>query len=132
LPAAGRPLVLIADDIEDVRIICAEYLEHHGYGVATAENGQQALDRALALEPDVVVLDLSMPVLDGLQAARSLKADERTRHIPVIALTAHAMRSSVDEALAAGFDAVITKPCPPQELEAEISRQLARARQSRR
>jgi two-component system, cell cycle response regulator DivK len=129
LPAATRPLVLIADDTEDVRTICAEYLEFHGYQVVTAADGQEALDRAFAHPPDLVVMDLSMPVLDGLEATRRLKADERTRHVPVIALTAHAMRSSLAEALAAGFDAVVTKPCLPKDLEAEISRQLARVRQ---
>jgi two-component system, cell cycle response regulator DivK len=121
--------VLVGDDMEDVRTICAEYLEHHDYRVATAENGCEALEQALALLPDLVVMDLSMPVLDGLEAIRRLRADERTHHIPVIALTAHAMRSSVQEALAAGFDAVVTKPCVPRELEEEISRQLARVRQ---
>jgi two-component system cell cycle response regulator DivK len=129
LPAAKRPLVLIADDTEDVRSICAEYLQYREYRVATAGDGQEAFDQALALLPDVIVMDLSMPVLDGLEATRRLKADDRTRHIPVIALTAHAMRASVEEALAAGFDVVVTKPCLPSDLEKEIFRQLATARQ---
>ena len=129
MPAATRPLILIADDTEDVRSICAEYLAFLDYRVATAADGQEALEMAFAQRPDLVVMDLSMPVLDGLEATRRLKADARTRHIPVIALTAHAMRSSLEEALAAGFDAVVTKPCLPKELEAEIAKQLARTRQ---
>ena len=115
---------MIVDDFEDGRMICAEYLEFCRYRVAMAEDGQQAIDQALALAPDVIVMDLAMPVLDGIEAARRLRNDERTRPIPLIALTAYAMKDKVAEALAAGFDSVVTKPCRPAELETEIRRIL--------
>ena len=126
---ADRPLVLVVDDSEDSRCICAEYLEHHLFRVATAEDGHVGIERVFELLPDVIVMDLCMPVLDGLAATRRLKSDERTRHIPVIALTAYAMADSVAEAFAAGCDAVLTKPCLPKELEAAILQQLPRARE---
>lgn len=119
------PLILIVDDSEDGRTICAEYLEYYRYRVLTAEDGQQALDLLADHPVDVVVMDLSMPVLDGLEAARRLKRDERTRAIPLIALTAYATRDKISEARANGFDSVLTKPCLPAELEAEIRRMLA-------
>jgi CheY-like chemotaxis protein len=75
--------------------------------------------------PDVIVMDLNLPELDGWEATRRLKSDERTKAIPVIALTAHALASAHDKAMAAGCDSVVTKPCIPKDLEAEVRRQLA-------
>jgi CheY-like chemotaxis protein len=118
------PLVLIVDDVDHGREICAEYLEFRGFRVATAADGQEALDKAFALIPDVILMDLSLPVIDGWEATRQLKKDERTREIPVIALTAHALASAHDRAMAAGCDSVVTKPCLPRDLEAEVRRQL--------
>jgi CheY-like chemotaxis protein len=118
------PLVLIVDDYAEGRDICAQYLAFRGYRVATAEDGLDALDKTRALAPDVILMDLSLPRLDGWEASRRLKADARTRHIPIIALTAHALASARDRAVAAGCDAVVTKPCPPRDLEAEVRRQL--------
>jgi two-component system cell cycle response regulator DivK len=118
------PLVLIVDDVDHGREICAEYLEFRGFRVATAADGQEALDKAFALLPDVILMDLSLPILDGWEATRILKADERTRHIPVVALTAHALASAHDRAKEAGCDSVVTKPCLPKDLEAEVRRQL--------
>ncbi len=121
----SSPLVLVVDDMEDGREICAEYLTYHSYRVATAADGFEALEKAFALLPDVILMDLSLPGLDGWEATRRLKNDERTRRIPVIALTAHALSSARDEALAAGCDAVVTKPVLPRDLEQAIRRQLA-------
>jgi CheY-like chemotaxis protein len=118
------PLVLIVDDVDHGREICAEYLEFRGFRVATAADGQEALDKAFALIPDVILMDLSLPVVDGWEATRQLKKDERTKEIPVIALTAHALASAHDRAMAAGCDSVVTKPCLPRDLEAEVRRQL--------
>jgi two-component system cell cycle response regulator DivK len=122
--SALSPLVLVVDDMEDGREICAEYLTYHSYRVETAADGFEALDKAFALLPDIILMDLSLPGLDGWEATRRLKKDERTRRIPVIALTAHALSSARDEALAAGCDAVVTKPVLPRELEKAIRRQL--------
>lgn len=119
------PLVLVVDDMADGREICAEYLTYHRYRVATAADGFEALDKAFALLPDIILMDLSLPGLDGWEATRRLKNDDRTRLIPVIALTAHALSSARDEALAAGCDAVVTKPVLPRELEQAIRRKLA-------
>jgi two-component system, cell cycle response regulator DivK len=122
--AAQPPLVLIVDDVDHGREICAEYLEFRGFRVATAVDGQEALDKAFELLPDVILMDLSLPVIDGWEATRRLKDDDRTRDIRVIALTAHALASAHERAKAAGCDSVVTKPCLPKDLEAEVRRQL--------
>ncbi len=124
MDAPNVPLVLIVDDYAEGREVCAEYFAFRGYRVATAEDGLDALDKAHALHPDVILMDLSLPRLDGWEASRRLKADENTRRIPIIALTAHALASAREKAVEAGCDAVMTKPCPPRDLEAEVRRQL--------
>jgi two-component system cell cycle response regulator DivK len=118
------PLVLVVDDVAHGREICSEYLEFRGFRVATAADGAEALDKAFELLPDVILMDLSLPKIDGWEATRRLKQDERTRSIPVIALTAHALASAHDKAMEAGCDSVVTKPCLPKDLEAEVRRQL--------
>ena len=121
---AAPPLVLIVDDVDHGREICSEYLEFRGFRVATAADGQEALDKAFELLPDVILMDLSLPKIDGWEATRRLKHDERTRAIPIVALTAHALASAHEKAMEAGCDSVVTKPCLPRELEAEVRRQL--------
>jgi two-component system, cell cycle response regulator DivK len=118
------PLVLIVDDVDHGREICSEYLEYRGFRVATAADGQEALDKAFELLPDVILMDLSLPKIDGWEATRRLKNDDRTRAIPVVALTAHALADAHEKAMAAGCDSVVTKPCLPRDLEAEVRRQL--------
>ena len=124
-PDAIPPLVLVVDDVAHGREIFAEYLEFRGFRVATAADGLEALDKAFELLPDVILMDLSLPELDGWEATRRLKGDDRTKAIPIIALTAHALASAHDKAMAAGCDSVVTKPCIPRDLEAEVRRQLA-------
>ena len=121
----SAPLVLVVDDVAHGREIFAEYLEFRGFRVATAADGLEALDKAFELLPDVILMDLSLPGLDGWEATKRLKGDDRTRTIPIIALTAHALASAHDKAKAAGCDSVVTKPCIPKDLEAEVRRQLA-------
>ncbi len=118
------PLVLVVDDVEHGREIFAEYLEFRGFRVATAADGLEAMAKAFELLPDIILMDLSLPHLDGWEATRRLKADERTSSIPIIALTAHALASAHDRAKEVGCDAVVTKPCIPRDLEAEVRRQL--------
>jgi two-component system cell cycle response regulator DivK len=121
--ASGRaqpPLVLIVDDFPDNREMYMQFLEFSGLRVAEAQNGLEALERAFALLPDVIVMDLSLPGLDGWEATRRLKADDRTRAIPVIALTGHALAGHSKGAMEAGCDAFITKPCLPERLLEEI------------
>jgi two-component system, cell cycle response regulator DivK len=124
------PLVLVVDDVAHGREIFAEYLEFRGFRVATAEDGFEAMEKAFELRPDVILMDLSLPGIDGWEATRRLKQDDRTRSIPIIALTAHALASAHDRAKEVGCDAVVTKPCIPKDLEAEVRRQLA-AREGR-
>jgi CheY-like chemotaxis protein len=119
---AAAPLVLLVDDFQDNREMYAEFLRFAGLRVEEASNGLEALDKTLALLPDLVVMDLSLPGIDGWEATRRLKADGRTRHIPVLALTGHALAGYSEGARDAGCDAFVTKPCLPEELLAEIKR----------
>ncbi|HEY7443953.1 MAG TPA: response regulator [Vicinamibacterales bacterium] len=120
--APAGPLVLVVDDFSDAREMYGEYLRFCGYRVAEAQNGVEAIDQAISLKPDVILMDLSMPIVDGWEATRRLKADNRTKDIPVVALTGHAMSGHAEGAKGAGCDIVVTKPCLPQELVKQIRR----------
>jgi len=122
------PLVLIVDDYQDAREMYAEYLEYSGYRVAEARNGLEAVEKAFAMHPDVILMDLSLPVMDGWEATRRLKSDARTRSIPVVALTGHALDGHSREAHDAGCDAYVTKPCLPDALVLEIRKVLEQSR----
>lgn len=124
-----RPeLILLVDDFVDNREMYALYLNHSGFEVVEAGNGHEALQQALSLLPDLIVMDLSLPGLDGWEATRRLKDDKRTRHIPVLALTSHALEGFSEGARAAGCDGFVTKPCLPEQLVTEIRTMLDRAR----
>jgi two-component system, cell cycle response regulator DivK len=123
----ASPLVLVVDDFADNREMYALYLRHVGYRVEEAEDGEQALEKAFARTPDLIVMDLSLPSLDGWEATRRLKADARTRRVPVIALTGHAFEGQSKAAAKAGCDAFVTKPCEPKTLETTIRRVLSEA-----
>ncbi|MDB5213848.1 MAG: putative two-component system response regulator [Myxococcaceae bacterium] len=110
------PLVLVVDDFADNRELYAAMLEDAGYTVEQAENGQEALDVIGRRRPAVVVMDLSMPVLDGWEATRRIKENPETSDIVIIALTGHATNFGLQRAKEAGADAVLTKPCLPQDL----------------
>lgn len=120
----GKPRVLLVDDYPDAREMYGEYLEYSGYDVVQAANGQEALQRALDDKPDIILMDLSLPVMDGWEATRRLKADARTASIPVVALTGHALAGISEGAKKAGCDAFVTKPCLPEDLVVEIKRVL--------
>jgi two-component system, cell cycle response regulator DivK len=126
--AGRRRRVLIVDDNEDNRDLYAFYLEQQGFHVEVAPDGEAGLQVAQAEHFDVVVMDLSMPKLDGLEATRRLKADARTRNVPVIIVTGHASKQHAEAATAAGAAAFCLKPYPPETLEAEIDRVLQSAR----
>lgn len=119
------PRILIVDDFEDNRAMYAQFLTFSGFRVAEAANGVEALEKAVALVPDLIVMDLSLPVMDGWEATRRLKRDERTRQIPVLALTGYALTAHSKGAQEAGCDAFVTKPCLPDQLVSEIRRLLA-------
>jgi two-component system, cell cycle response regulator DivK len=118
------PLILVVDDFEDNREMYTQFLRFSGYRVAEAVDGIEALDKAAALKPDLIVMDLSLPRMDGWEATRRLKKDPVTSHIPVVALTGHALAGHAEGARAAGCDSFVTKPCIPADLEAEIRRVL--------
>ena len=104
------PRLLLVEDNEESRDGLSRHLLRRGYEVVTALDGRQGLEAARAGAPDLILMDMSLPILDGWEATRQLKADPQTRHIPVIALTAHAMAGDREKALAAGCDEYDTKP----------------------
>ena len=104
------PRLLLVEDNEESRDGLSRHLRRKGFEVLVAVDGRQGLAVAQTGTPDLVLMDMSLPVLDGWEATRQLKADPRTRHIPVIALTAHAMTGDREKALAAGCDEYDTKP----------------------
>ena len=118
--AREQPLVLLAEDFEDARELYRDYLEFSGFSVMTANNGRDAIDRAVGAQPDIILMDASMPVLDGWQATRELKANPATKHIPILALTAHAFDDARREAKEVGCDGFVTKPCLPDDLVTRI------------
>src|SRR4051812_6087322 len=126
----GRPRVLLVDDYPDAREMYSEYLEFSGFDVVEAANGMEALQRAVEAAPDIIIMDLSLPVMDGWEATRRLKADDRTRKIPVVALTGHALAGHSQGAREAGCDSFLAKPCLPDQLVAEIKRMLATGKAS--
>jgi CheY-like chemotaxis protein len=122
---AAPPLVLIVDDYDDNREMYSSYLDYAGLRVAEAANGTEALSKTSELMPDLIVMDLSLPGIDGWQATRTIKQDPRTRHILVLALTGHALEGASQSATEAGCDGFLTKPCLPEDLCREIQRMLA-------
>ena len=121
---SDRPRVLLVDDYPDAREMYCEYLEFSGFEVVEAANGMEALQRATEEAPDIILMDLSLPVMDGWEATRRLKANPRTAGIPVVALTGHALAGISEGAIKAGCDAFVTKPCLPDDLVKEIRKIL--------
>ena len=105
-----RRLLLVVDDFQDGREMLSEYLRFHGFDVTEAVDGAAAVEIAQAIQPRVVLMDLTMPGTDGWEATRRLKADSRTRDIIVIAVTANALQGDEERARAAGCDGYIAKP----------------------
>jgi len=102
--------ILLVEDQEMNRDMLSRRLRKRGYEVAIAVDGAEGVEKARSEAPDLILMDMSLPVMDGWEATRTLKADEATRSIPVVALTAHAMTSDREKALEAGCDAYETKP----------------------
>lgn len=118
------PLVLVVEDYQDAREMYIEYLKFSGFRVAEARNGVEALEKASELLPDIILMDLALPQIDGWEATRRLKQDPKTRRIPVVALTGHALEGHAEGARSAGCDSFVAKPCLPDALVAEIRRML--------
>ena len=107
---APYPTVLIVEDVEDTRYFMRLAMEQLGYLVIEAADGAKAVEIAMRERPDVILMDLSIPVMDGIAATTSIRANEEMREIPIIALTAHQELEFRNEAKASGFDAYVTKP----------------------
>ena len=121
-----RPVVLAADDDEDILELVAFRLERSGYTVLQARDGEQALELALAEKPDLAVLDVMMPKLDGFELTRRLRAEDATSRMPIILLTARAQDADVDRGFESGADDYLRKPFSPQELSTRVQAILGR------
>lgn len=122
-----KPLILIADDRPSSRELLRLVLERAGYAVIEAEDGEQALDRARGGNPDLILLDLQMPGLDGYGVLAALRSEARFAHLPVLALTASAMRGDRERILEAGFTDYLAKPAGPEVLRETVARMLGDA-----
>ena len=117
--------VLLVDDYPDALEIWSMYLQLCGYEVLTAEDGKKAVDLAVSVHPDIIVMDLELPGITGFEAARRLRARPDTEQIPMIAATGYSHAHQLDEAQESGFDLIMIKPCDPSVLASEIEKLLA-------
>jgi CheY-like chemotaxis protein len=120
---AGQTLLLVEDN-EDNRIIYSTVLRHLGYAVLEAQDGIQAVALARSEHPDLILMDISIPMMDGWEATRVLRGDPATRSIPIVALTAHAMDDDRERAAEIGFTSYLAKPVEPRAVVAEVRRWL--------
>ena len=118
--------ILVVDDEEHIVMILKDSLEFSGFQVVTAYNGLEALERVDQDKPDLIILDIGMPKLDGWEVCRRLKADEKSKHIPIIILTAYAQTSDQRKGSQLGADRFVTKPCDLTYLVEEINTLLAK------
>ena len=123
---AGRPLVLVADDDPDILSLVALRLERSGFEVIVARDGEQAVAAALERAPDLALLDVMMPKLDGYQVTEWLRGNQATRHMPVILLTARVQEADIARGIAAGADDYVRKPFSTQELQDRVQAALGR------
>ena len=121
--------VLIVEDNEDNRIVYATILQHRGYTVLEAKNGEEGIQMARSQHPDLILMDISVPIIDGWKATQILKSEEATASIPVIALTAHALAEDRETARSVGCDGYLAKPCEPRTVVAEVEKFIGPARQ---
>lgn len=119
-----QPIILLVEDNLHNRKIFKDMLEHYGFHTLEAEDGAKALELVASEHPSLILMDLSIPVIDGWECTRRLKADPATRAIPIIALTAHAMRGDEERARAAGCDGYLAKPVSPKRVVAEVKMRL--------
>lgn len=124
-----RPLVLLVEDDRDGRRMFADWLEQAGFRVEQAHNGLQALERAIDVRPDAILTDLNIPGIDGYELTRRLKADQRTQHIPILAVTGYGpFTNDPSRADRAGCDAILPKPCDPEDVETTLRNLIQEAR----
>ena len=118
--------ILVVEDHPQNRYLMTYLLESRGYEVEVALDGAEALDALETRIPDLILMDMQLPKVDGYEATRRIKADERFKGIPLVAVTAHSMRGDQDKAMAAGCDVFVTKPINGEELLALVDRLLER------
>ena len=123
---AARHHVLLVEDNDDNRLIYMTALRMGGFDVTHAADGHSALDLARSKRPDLILMDISIPIIDGWEATQVLKHDPGTRDIPIIALTAHALASDREKAMEVGCDGYLAKPCEPRAVVAEVQKFLGR------
>jgi two-component system cell cycle response regulator DivK len=122
-PKLGKTVLLVEDNLHNRRIF-AGILAHYGYDVQEAQNGVEAVELAQAGRPDLILMDLSLPVMDGWEATKKIKSIPELHDIPIVALTAHAMAGDETKALEAGCDGYLSKPISPKKVVAEVNRFL--------
>jgi CheY-like chemotaxis protein len=123
-----RPLLLCIEDNEDSRTMYAAFLTRAGFRVAEASDGQEGIDRTIELKPDLVVLDITLPVVDGKEVLERIRANEATRLIPVIVVTGEAFPGHWRDAIDTGVEAYLTKPCPLGDLLAAVLKVISMRR----
>jgi two-component system cell cycle response regulator DivK len=121
------PLLLVVEDTEELYELFSDFFASVGYAVEGTNNGVEAVEEARSLLPDLILMDLGLPRMNGWDAIRLLKSEESTRHIPIVALTGHVQPRFAQLARQAGADAVLLKPCDLSELLGEIERLLRHA-----
>jgi DNA-binding response OmpR family regulator len=121
-----QPLILIADDDPDILALVSFRLERAGYEVVQARNGEEAVQVALARRPDLAVIDVMMPRIDGYEATRQLRQQEETSRMPIILLTARVQEEDIARGFDAGADDYVRKPFSPQELRSRVQAALGR------
>ena len=112
--------ILIVDDNQDSRELVAKVLKNKGYQTTEVADGEEALERAVSEKPDLILLDISIPKIDGYEIARRLKSQEEFRDIPIIALTAHAMKGNREKVIVEGFEGYISKPIDVRKFPEQV------------
>ena len=122
--------ILIVDDNQDSRELVAKVLKNKGYQTTEVADGEEALERAVSEKPDLILLDISIPKIDGYEVARRLKSQEEFRDIPIIALTAHAMKGNREKVIVEGFEGYISKPIDVRKFPEQVRSYLRGKRES--
>ena len=113
----AKPVILVVDDFDDTRLLLRTWLERKGFVVIEAENGHEAVSQAETNRPNLIIMDLEMPELDGLAATRQIRAVKELENVPVLAVSAYGAEQFRDDALAAGCDEYVSTPFEPEALE---------------
>ncbi len=122
--------ILIVEDNEDSRELVVKVLRNKGYEMVEAADGEEAVEKAVAEKPDLILLDISLPKLDGYEVAKRLKSLEEFQEIPIVAFTAHAMKGDREKAIIAGFEGYISKPVDIRDLPVQVKSFIRGKRES--